>query len=112
MKRGLSSEERAEAVDSRWLTALALQLRLGARIELTEAQAQRVETEFPADWLDGAGSGPIAEVDTNEVPQSSEPRPASPAADAAPEAAVEDPMQVELSIEEEPEADWDTLCIV
>ena len=93
------TEEPTEAVDSRWLTTLASQLRAGARIALTEAQAQTVENEFPADWLDGAEPSSAAEVDTNEAPQSSEPRPASPAADAAPEAAVEDPMMVELSSE-------------
>ncbi len=101
------TEDQAGASDSRWVTALASQLRAGARIELTENQTQRIENEVPADWLGAAESSPVTELDTEEVPQSSEPRLPSPAADAAQEAADEDPVFTELSGEE---GDWGALC--
>ncbi len=53
--------------------------------------------EFPADWTAGAEPSPV----TEEVPQSSEPRPSSPAADADPVAAEESDEQGDWGAGEE-----------
>ena len=94
--------EETEEQEAGDLNALASQLQAGAHIELTEDQTRMVENEFPADWLDGAESGFADEAAVRGALQSSEPRPASPAADAGPEDVQAD--VVDQSVVDDPQA--------